>query len=57
MKDDQLKPLYYLVKHEEVKYNQKNDCHPFLANYGDDQFSIRINTKGEDISIESLNSF
>ena len=57
MKDDQLKPLHYLVKHEEVKYNQKNDCHPFLANYGDDQFSIRINTKGEDISIESLNSF
>ena len=23
MKDDQLKPVHYLVKHEEIKYNQK----------------------------------
>ena len=48
MKDNQLKPVHYLVKHEEIKYNQKNDCHPFLADYGDDQFSIRINNKGEE---------
>ena len=45
MKDNQLKPVHYLVKHEEIKYNQKNDCHPILADYGDDQFSIRINNK------------
>ena len=57
MKDNQLKPVHYLVKHEEIKYNQKNDCHPILADYGDDQFSIRINNKGEDIRIKLLDSF
>ena len=57
MKDNQLKPVHYLVKHEEIKYNQKNDCHPILADYGDDQFSIRINSKGEDIHIKPLDSF
>ena len=57
MKDAQLKPVHYLVKHEEIKYNQKNDCHPILANYGDDHFSIRINNKGEDIFIKPLSSF
>ena len=54
MKDNQLKPVHYLVKHEELKYNQKNDCHPILADYGEDQFSIRINNKGEDIHINSF---
>ena len=49
MKDNQLKPVHYLLKHEEIKYNQKNDCHPILADYGKDQFSIRINNRGEDI--------
>ena len=57
MKDNQLKPVYYLVKHEGIKYNQKNDCHPILADYGDDQFSIRINNKGEDNHIKPLESF
>ena len=57
MKDNQLKPVHYLVKHEEIKYNQKNDCLPILADYGDDQFSIRINNKGEDIHIKPLDSF
>ena len=57
MKDNQLKPVHYLVKHEEIKYNQKNYCHPILADYGDDQFSIRINNKGEDIHIKPLDSF
>ena len=57
MKDNQLKPVHYLVKHEEIKYNQKNDCHPILADYGDDQFSIRINNKEEDIHIKPLESF
>ena len=49
MKDNQLKLVHYLVKYEEIKYNQKNDCHPIHADNGDDQFSIRINNKGEDI--------
>ena len=57
MNDNQLKPLHYLVKHEEIKCNQKNDCHPILADYGEDQFSIRINNKGEDIHIKPLDSF
>ena len=57
MKDDQLKPVHYLVKHEEIKYNQKTDCHPILADYGEDQFSIRRNNKGEDIHIKNLDSF
>ena len=57
MKDDQLKPVNSLVKHEEIKYNQKNDCHPILAEYGEDHFSIRVTNKGEDISINPLNSF
>ena len=39
------------------KFNQKNECHPILADYGDDQFSIRINNKGEDIHIKPLDSF
>ena len=57
MKDNQLKPVHYLVKHEEIKYNQKNDCHSILADYGEDQFSIRINNKGEDIQKKPLDSF
>ena len=57
MKDNQIKPVHYLVKLEEIKYNQKNDCHPILADYGEDQFSIRINNKGKDIHIKPLDSF
>ena len=29
--------------------HQKNDCHPFLADYSTDQFSIRINDKRTEI--------
>ena len=36
---------------------KKKDCHPILADYGEDQFSIRINNKGEDIQIKPLDSF
>ena len=57
MKNDHFKPVHYLVKHEEIKYNQKNDCHPILADYGEDQLSIRINNKGEDFHIKPLDSF
>ena len=57
MKDDQLKPVPYLVKHEEIKYNQKNNCHSIVADYGEDQFSIRINNKGKDIHLKPLDLF
>ena len=57
MKENQLKPVHYLLKHEELKYNLKNDCHPIFADYGEDQFSIRTNNKREDIHIKSLDSF
>ena len=57
MKDNQLKPVHYLVKHEEIKSNQKNDCHPILGDYGENQVSIRINKKGEDIHIKPVDSF
>ena len=30
MKDDKLKPVHYLVKHEEIKYNQKMIAIQFL---------------------------
>ena len=56
MKDNQIKPAHFLVKHEEIKYNKKNDCHPILVDYGEDQFSIRINNKGENIHIKPLDS-
>ena len=35
----------------------KKDCHPILADYGEDQFSIRININREDIHIKPLDSF
>ena len=57
MKDNQLKSVHYSVKHEEIKFNPKNDCHPILTDYGEDQFSIRINNKGEGIHIKPLDSF
>ena len=57
MKDNQLKHVDYLIKHEEIKYNRKTYCHPILTDYGEYQFSIRINNKGEDIHIKSLDSF
>ena len=57
MKDNQLKPVHYLVKHEEIKYIQKGDCHSILADYGEDQFSIRINNKGEGFHLKPLDSF
>ena len=56
-KDTQLKTAHYLVKHEEMKYIQKTDCYPILVKYGDDQFSIRMNNKVEDIHIKPLDSF
>ena len=51
------KPVHYLMKHEEILSHQKHDSHPILADYGTDQFSIRINDKGNDIVVKPLKSF
>ena len=55
--NDTLKPVHYLIKHEEVVPPQKHDSHPILADYVTDQFSIRINDKGNDIVVKPLQSF
>ena len=52
-----LKPVHYLIKHEEILPHQKHDSHPILADYGTDQISIRINDKGNDIVVKALQSF
>ena len=38
LQDNTLKPVHYLIKHEEVLPHQKHDSHPILADYGKDQF-------------------
>ena len=46
------------MKHEEIKYNRKNDCHPILADYGRRIYQEdNKNNKGEDIHIKPLDSF
>ena len=47
--DDQikLKPVNCLVKHENVLPSLKDDCHPGLAHFGNDQFPIRKAKEGE----------
>ena len=52
-----LKPVHYLFKHEEILPHQKHASHPILADNGTDQFSIRINDKGNDIVVKPLQSF
>ena len=57
LENNTLIPVHYLIKHEEVLPHQKHDSHPILADYGTDQFSIRINDKGKDIVVKLLQSF
>ena len=57
LQDNTLKPVHYLIKHEEILPHQKHDSHPILADYGTNQFSIRINDKGNDIVVKPLKSF
>ena len=57
LKNNSLKPVHYLIQHEEILPHQKHDSHPILADYGTDQFSIRINDKGNDIIVKLLDSF
>ena len=52
-----LKPVHYLIKHEETLLHQKHDSRPILADYGTDQFFIRINDKENDIVVKPLHSF
>ena len=52
-----LKPVHYLIKHEEILPHQKHDSHPILADCGTDQFSIRIIDKRNDIVVKPLHSF
>ena len=57
LQNDTLKPVHYLIKHEEILPHQKHDSHPILADYGTDKLSIRINDKGNDIVVKLLQSF
>ena len=57
LKDNTLTHVHYSIKHEDVQPHQKHDSHPILADYGTDQFSIRINDKGNDIIVKPFNSF
>ena len=57
LQNSTLKPVPYLINHQEIFPHQKNDSHPTLADYGSDQLSIRINDKGNDIILKPLNSF
>ena len=57
LQNNKLNPVHYLIKHEEVLPHQKHDSHPILADYGTDQFSLRINDKGNNIVVKSLHSF
>ena len=55
--DNILKPIHYLIKHEDVLPTQKNDSHLILADYGDDQFTLRIQDKGNIVKYTPLDSF
>ena len=52
-----IKSVHYLIKHEEIFPHQKHDSHLILADYGTDQFSIRINDKGNNVIVKPLQSF
>ena len=57
LQDSTLKPVHYIIKHEEVLPRQKHDSHPILADYGTDQLAIRIKDKVNNIIVKPLNSF
>ena len=57
LQNNTLKPVHYLIKHEDVLPHQNHDSHSILAEYGPDQFSLRINDNGNDIIVKPLNSF
>ena len=53
LQNDTLKPVHYLIKHEEILPHQKHDSHPIFSDYGTDQFSFRINDKGKMILLSN----
>ena len=55
LQDNTLKHVHYLIKHEEILPHQKHDSHPIIVDYGTDQFSIRINYKGNFIVVNRYN--
>ena len=57
LQNNSLTPVHYLTQHEEIFPHQKHDSHLILAEYGTDQFSIRINDKCNDIIVKPLDSF
>ena len=57
LQNNSLTPVYDLKQHKEVLPHQKHDSHPILADYGTDQFSIRINDRGNNIIVKPLESF
>ena len=52
-----LKQVHYLVEQEKVLPTQKNDCHPVLVDYDDDQFTLRSQDKGNTFTYFPLNYF
>ena len=46
-----------MVKHETVRPSQRDNCHPTLADFGGDNFSLRLIVKGENIILKLLDSF
>ena len=52
-----LKPVHNFFKNESVLPSLKIDCHPGLAQFGNEQFPTRDDNKGEKNVIKSLDSF
>ena len=57
LQDNIVTLVNYLIQHEELLPNQKHDSHLIIGDYGTNQFSIRMNDKGNDIIVEPLDSF
>ena len=52
----QIKPVHYLVKQKTLLRSQKDDCHPVLADFGNDQFCIHFIDEGANIIFIPLES-
>ena len=57
LQNNSLTSVHYFLQHEKILPHQKHDSHAILADYGTDQFSIRINDKSNDIIVKPLDSF
>ena len=57
LQNNTMKPVHYLIKHEEELPHQKHGSHPILVDFGTDRVSIRINYKDNDIVVNASNSF